>query len=544
MIRLVFGIARSLLAICACVIVWWAPSVCAESEPPLEQAAVSSIPPRIALKAGEIRTVKVDDIERIAVGNPEVLDVTIVSLGEILIQARTAGTTNLIFWDRLGQHVSDVTVLDPSPEAFQTQLQQLMLDVGLPTVEVKREGNKLFLVGEVSSQRDLDQLEQMLEGFPGVINLAKLSEAPPPLEAGAPPPLVKLAVQVLEISRSDVEQLGVKWSETVTFTEATPSGDSLSDALMRVGESVTRNNLSTILKALVTQNKARVLSEPTLVTASGKEASSFIGLEIPIVTATSFGTTTSTVSASIEFRKTGVLLRMTPTVRGERPEQKVTTVIEAEVSGKDEASGLRVPVGTQTVLVPGFKVRKANTEVTTAPGESVVIAGLLEAEDSKTLTQVPALGGIPVLGRLFRDPELKSTRREIIIVVTPQILAEGEEISDRAFVMEQALVSAEVAGSVADPILRYALQVQDRIAKSIRFPVREQELGMSGRVKLRLHIFRDGTLGQATVSESSGIQSFDAEAMKAAESQSPYPAFPPELVQQDLWVEVPVLFRP
>ena len=83
------------------------------------------------------------------------------------------------------------------------------------------------------------------------------------------------------------------------------------------------------------------------------------------------------------------------------------------------------------------------------------------------------------------------------------------------------MASAEVTASVEDPTLRYALQIQQRIAKSVRYPMRESELGMSGHVKLRLHLFHDGTLGRATVSESSGIDSFDMEAVKAAESQAP-----------------------
>lgn len=110
--------------------------------------------------------------------------------------------------------------------------------------------------------------------------------------------------------------------------------------------------------------------------------------------------------------------------------------------------------------------------------------------------------------------------------------------------LEQALSSAEVVSSVEDPSLRYALQVQERIARAIRYPLRESHQELSGRVKVRLHLFRDGTLGQATVSESSGTGAFDAEALKAAETQAPYPPFPPGLVQPDLWLEVPVLFRP
>ena len=254
----------------------------------------------------------------------------------------------------------------------------------------------------------------------------------------------------------------------------------------------------------------------------------------------SFTLSTSTVSASIEFRKTGVLLKMTPNVL---EDQRITTVLEAEVSGIDTASGLSVPVGSQTVTVPGFKVRKTATQVTTASGETIVIAGLLEVEDTHDISQVPALGSIPVIGRLFRSPEKESTQRELVIAVTPQLLTDRTRAAENAAALQPAVASAEATASVTDPTLRYALQVQDRIAKSIQYPSREREGGRGGRVKLRLHLFRDGTLGQAVIAESSGIESFDQEALKTAQGQSPYPPFPSDVAQQDLWLDLPVLFR-
>jgi TonB family protein len=223
--------------------------------------------------------------------------------------------------------------------------------------------------------------------------------------------------------------------------------------------------------------------------------------------------------------------------------QKITTSLEAEVSDIDTSVGLSVPVGTQTIIVPGFSVSKANTEVTVASGETIMIAGLLKVEETHNVSQVPALGSIPVVGRLFRSPETTAKQRELIIAVTPELMLDTGLTTDKTVALEQALAVAEVTASVEDPTFRYALQVQDRIAKSLRYPLREKELGMGGQVKLRLHLFRDGSLGRALVAESSGIESLDLEALKAAETQSPYPPFPSDLLQQELWLELPVLFR-
>ena len=174
----------------------------------------------------------------------------------------------------------------------------------------------------------------------------------------------------------------------------------------------------------------------------------------------------------------------------------------------------------------------------------VFIAGLIQDEEKKNLSQIPAVGSIPVLGNLFRSTQFVRGQTELIIIVTPELTAESPLTPDRAFALDQALVSAETAANVNNPVLRYALQVQDRLAKAIRYPSRDKDQSGSGRVKLRLHLLRDGTLGQAIISESSGVQVFDLEALKVAESQSPYPPFPAELTQSDLWLELPVLFRP
>ena len=511
----------------------------AQPQPSALVEPTNAIPSSLSLETGEIRSLSVDAVTRVAVGNPDILDVTVVSSNEILLQAKAAGTTNLLLWDRTGQHTSNVEVVDRAPQEIEAQLRSIIRDLGLPGVNVSIQDGKLFLTGEVPRQEDLDRLEQMLSAYPGVTNLVRVpTVATGP--AGGPAPLVKLAVQVIEVNRTDLEKLGVAWNQSLALTESTMPAASVSDTLLRIGQTVSRDALKATLNALVQTNRARILSEPKLVTASGKEASSFIGLEVPVIQATTIGTQTSSVSASIEFRKTGVLLKMTPNVLND---QTITTILEAEVSGIDTASGLSVPVGSQTILVPGFKVRKANTEVTTSSGETIFIAGLLELEDSHASSQVPALGSIPFFGRLFRSPEIKSIQRELIIAVTPELMSQAEATGDKTVAVEQALAVAEVTASVEDPTLRYALQVQDRIAKAIKYPLREKELGMSGGVKLRLHLFRDGTLGRALIAESSGIESLDLEALKAAESQAPYPPFPSVISQQDLWLELPVLFR-
>ncbi len=519
---------------------WILPAVGLESEASALEPGADAVPAVLSLEPGEIRSLSVEDVERVAVGDPNVADFTVVSANEVLVQAKAAGTTNLILWDRRGQHTSNVEVIDYTAERLETPLRQLIGTLKLPDVQIKRENTKVFVIGEVASRAELDRLEQMLSAYPGVTNLVAVPPEPPPPPV-LPPPLIKLSVQVLEVSRTDVERLGVKWDSAIALTEPAATDLTGSDALMKFGTSFGRTSVTATLNALVSKNRARLLAEPKLVTESGKQASSFIGVEVPIISSSSFGTTG--VGVSISFRNTGVTLSMTPTADPADPDKRITTIVEAEVSDVDRSVALSVPVGTQTAAVPGFTSRRANTVVTAASGETIVIAGLLKSQDSKTMSQVPALGSMPVIGRLFRSPEAEEKQQELVITVTPELLVDAGQEVDRTLALEQALAVAEVTASVDDPRLRYALQVQDRIAKALRFPSRERESGLEGRVKLRLHLFADGTLGRAMVSESSGLGAFDAEAMKAAESQAPYSPFPTGVSERELWLEIPVIFR-
>jgi pilus assembly protein CpaC len=511
-------------------------------------AALVPFPSLVSLERGEIRSLPVNQVSRVALGDPAVVDLTIVSTSEILLQARAPGMTNLIVWDGAGRHAAAVQVVDRQPEVVEAELRRLLEGLHLSSnIDVKREGEKIFLTGNAERAEDVDQLEEALTAFQGVTNLVRVT--PPPLPPkDRPPPSVKLSVQLVEINVSELEHLGVKWSSGFTLTEPEATDLTYENALLRWGTSLTRSSISQTLTALIQKNKARILSEPKLVTASGKEASSFIGIEIPIITTTSetvAGTGSTTSGTNIEFRQTGVTLRMTPTVwpEDENGEEKITMIIDTEVSDLDESVALSVPVGSQTVSVPGFKVRQATTEVTTVSGETIMIAGLLESEDSKVVNQVPGLGSMPVIGRLFRSPENESAQRELVVTVTPELLGESDRTAEKIMAVEQALAIAEVTPAAENPTVRYAVQVQDRIAQAIHYPPQAKEMGTSGLVKLRLRLLRDGTLGNVTITQSSGVDSLDHETLNAAQSQSPYPPFPPEITQQELILELPIHFR-
>ena len=502
-----------------------------------------TVPSTLSLEIGEVRSLSVDGVIRIALGNPDVVDVTVVSETELLLKAGSAGTTNLILWDRAGQHTTSLEVVDRTREALEDRLRQLVQQLGLTGVQVTRESDKIFLSGQVDTQEELDQLEQMLSAYKAqVTNLVSPPPPSPPLPP-ALPPSVKLTVQLVEMSRDDKDKLGVDWMDSLTFTEtpfgaAGPGGTGLTERLseaFRVG-ALTRTGASAVLNLLVSKGKARILAEPKLVASSGKEATTTLGVEIPVITVTSISS--GTVSQNIEFKQTGVELKFRPTVLEDG--HSIQLSLNAKVSSIDTTNAITV----SGVVVPGFKIRQTETEIVTDSGRSVFITGLLQDEEKKNLTQLPGIGSIPVLGTLFRSTQFIAGQTELIIMVTPEITTEPEASAERAIALDQALAGVEVAAAEDTPTLRYALQVQERIASALRYPAPEAAPRGESRVTLRLHLLRDGTLDRALVAEPSGTDVFDREALRVAQAQTPYPPFPSDLAQHDLWLDVPVLFRP
>lgn len=496
---------------------------------------------RLEIRLGELRTLPVKELTRVAIGDPKIADVSVVNSHELLIIPKGVGETTLMLWDGGGSRRLVLAVSDPEPSKLSASLVALLAEPDFSKTQVKVDGDKIFLTGHVPSEQAHERLQRMIDSFPNTINLVqKPGKAPAAAEK-----MIELQVHILEMEKNFTDKLGVDWVNSLSASETpfeAPSNtdNSLSERfadIFRVG-SFSRSGLSFVLNAVISQGKGRLLAAPNLVTSSGKPATSFAGIEIPVVSSTSVSA--GVVTQSVAFKNVGVTLDITPTIV-ERPDgDRIVTSLSAKISSVDTGTSIVVSGTT----VPGFKTRQVKTEIETRPEEAIVISGLLQNEEGRSEAKVPGLGNMPVLGYLFKSRDVKQTQTELVITVTPRLVKDQAEAKADDLALDQALTNAEVAGSVNNPQLRYALQIQGNIAKAIRYPQREKELSLGGTVKVKLHLFSDGTLGRAVVSSSSGIEALDAEALKAAESQAPYPRFPSDFAGRELWLEVPVIFRP
>jgi type II secretory pathway component GspD/PulD (secretin) len=213
--------------------------------------------------------------------------------------------------------------------------------------------------------------------------------------------------RVVDINKQDLQQLGLNWGLTgAPFVGVVGTTNPFAQVTVDVNF-----NIRATLDALVTQRRARVISAPRIGVLDGNEASVNLGEEIPIPSIDASGRLTFT------FRPVGVNLRILP--RANR-DNLITVRLEPEVSTVREF--LPTPSGP----VPRLTTRKAATTITVRNGQSIIIGGLIAAEERRTTIKVPLLGDIPIIGALFRTTTTDRQETEVIFVVTPQILPSGD----------------------------------------------------------------------------------------------------------------------
>ena len=161
------------------------------------------------------------------------------------------------------------------------------------------------------------------------------------------------------------------------------------------------------INALITDGKAKILSRPNVTTVQGKEAEIKIGSEIPVPEIERIDATTIT---SYEYRDVGIILKYTPRVN---VDGTITATIHTEVGTPEYIDNLKVY---------RFNTRSADTTVTVRDGEPMVIGGLIGAEDGKSVSKIPFLGDLPILGALFRSHKKNKSESELLIFITAHVI--------------------------------------------------------------------------------------------------------------------------
>ncbi len=176
----------------------------------------------------------------------------------------------------------------------------------------------------------------------------------------------------------------------------------------------TRLNINLALQALAQLGKTRTLAHPEIVTVENNKATFSLGEEIPYATVSSAGT-------QVQFKEAVLRLEVTPTVIRETINGREIRKVKMAVIVENNSRGDLIAFGADTA-VPIINKRKAETQVLVREGDRLVIGGVTQNVQQKTIRKVPLMGDIPVLGWLFKQREDFETGRELVVFLTPTIL--------------------------------------------------------------------------------------------------------------------------
>ena len=375
-------------------------------------------------------------IERVALGSGDLAEATAVSPTEVMLNGKAPGETTLIVWQVGGERQFFNVTVHASTYVANDRLDSLRreLRTELPgqTLRVSTENGLVFLRGTVKDLTSSDRAVQIASTAGKVVNLLYV-------DIPAADPQILLKVRFASVDRSVVKSLGANLfslgaansvgSVTTgqfsppTITQGTAASGSTPGAAATATLSNLLNlfifrpdlNLGATIQALETNGLLQTLAEPNVLTANGKEGSFLAGGQYPYPTVQG-SSGIGAAPVTIQFKEFGVRLNFIPTIT---PRGTIRLQVAPEVSSLDFTNGITISGFT----VPGLDVRKVKTEVELSEGQSFAIGGLLDNRETKNFSKIPFIGDIPILGKFFQSVSKTRTNTELIVIVTPEIVA-------------------------------------------------------------------------------------------------------------------------
>jgi pilus assembly protein CpaC len=362
-----------------------------------------------------------DRIKRVDGFDPNIIDVKALSPNRIRVQALVQGVTTLVLSDEFNNtYIVEVFVKGDARHL------QAIINNRFPdsSVEAYKVQDAIELTGWVSQPEHITQIVEIAEQFyPRVLNHMDVGGVQQ----------VKLKVKIMEVQRSKLRRMGVNFLTSnfdSTFVSSTPgqlntldnfgltpgnvtasfTGSTLSAAALAFGYVTDAGALSLFLDALKEEEMLKILAEPILVTTNGRPAMMLSGGEFPILVPQSLGT------VSIEWRPFGVKMETVPRILGGG---RVRLEVMPEVTERDFANSTTFSGST----VPALVTRRVNTQVEMQFGQTLMIAGLLSSRQTAQTQKIPFLGELPWAGTFFRRVSYDDVETELIILVTPELVA-------------------------------------------------------------------------------------------------------------------------
>jgi pilus assembly protein CpaC len=256
--------------------------------------------------------------------------------------------------------------------------------------------------------------------------------------------MVRMELKIVEFSKKQLKNLGVKWDSVIAgpaagyaasavsndvFGVFSSSANGISDQIAQIFQNSTTGllddasfgyagiitGISSQINLLIDSGDAKLLAEPTLNTRSGDTAKFLAGGQFPIPVAQGNGAIT------IELKDYGIKLNIDPVADDMG---NIQSMIQTEISTLDFSVAVNG--------VPGLLTRKTDTVINVKDGETIVLSGLVNSDISTSVSKVPWLGDIPILGELFKSTDFQTQKTELVIFVTPRVIAPGSDAGNKS----------------------------------------------------------------------------------------------------------------
>ena len=388
----------------------------------------AELPQSLDLTVGQGRILDFPaEVTRVYTSNPEVADVVVIDARQVVVNAKAEGKATLAVWLQAGGNEAiPVTV------SFDIARIQKLLDQSFPEDKITVNGTKeaLVLLGHVRKAAAVERALAILKPFTASA-VSNIEVIPPSGEKQ-----VALHVIFAELDRTVSDSFGVNLLSTgagntpgqISTTQFSPAtspqlqgtiGSPVTGTASTFNLANTLNifafrpdlNLGATIQALQSKGLLQILAQPDVVTTDGKEAHFTVGGEFPVPVPQ---TGASAGAITVQFREFGIRLSFTPNTT---PNGTLKLHVQPEVSTLDASNGIVL----SGFNIPALSTRKVDTEVELSPGQSFVIAGLMDDRVTQNLSKVPGIGDLPLLGSLFRSHSKTRARTELIVVVTPEV---------------------------------------------------------------------------------------------------------------------------
>jgi pilus assembly protein CpaC len=400
----------------------------------------------VTLTRYKSRTLKLDrPFTQAVVGAPDIADVLPMSDRVIYIQGKKIGTTNVSVFD---QDKKLICVIDLEVTLdIENIANKVRSGTESPGIRVSSSNNQIVLSGEARNSVDADRAVSIAKSMVTMpdgkeVDPNKANDYVINAMRVAASQQVMLRVRFIEVSRTAERDLGVNWfgsnkGQTTGINTGTgllsqssqgPGGIPVLKTLGTFAGSTTSppfgvallnlasNGLSIdmLITALEEKGLGRRLAEPDLVALSGDTASFLAGGEYPVPSVQSSSGTAPVITT--QYYPFGVQLTFVPTVLANGI---INLRLNPSVSELDYKNAVLIS-GT---LIPSLSKREARTTIELRDGQSFAMAGLLQSDNLRDLSQVPWLGSVPVLGALFRSSAYQQNETDLVVIVTPHLVA-------------------------------------------------------------------------------------------------------------------------